>query len=58
MMDTWDLSAQRAAASRERAEAVHALFARFAAWLRSTLASAPTISAPQARERECFGTDC
>jgi len=53
-MDTWDLSEQRAAASRARAAAVHALLARFAAWWRS----APTISAPHARGRECFGTDC
>jgi hypothetical protein len=53
-MDTWDLEAQRAAASRARAEAVLTLFARFAAWLRR----ASTISAPQARGRECFGTDC
>jgi hypothetical protein len=58
MIDTWDLSAQRAAASRERAEVVHALLARFAAWLRSAFASAPTIRAPQARGRECFGTEC
>jgi hypothetical protein len=57
-MDTWDISAQRAAASRARAEVVHALLARFAAWLRSAFASAPTISAAQARGRECFGTDC
>jgi len=42
-MDTWNLSAQRAAASRARAEVVHALLGRFAAWLRSALASAPTI---------------
>ncbi len=54
MIDAWDLSAQRAAASRERAEVVHALLARFVAWLRR----ASTISAPQARGRECFGTDC
>jgi hypothetical protein len=53
-VDTWDISAQRAAASRARAEAVHALLARFAAWLRS----APTIRAPLAKERECFGTGC
>lgn len=53
-MDTWDLSAQRAAASRERAEVVRALLARFAAWLRS----APTIRAPLGKERECFGTGC
>ena len=53
-MDTWDLSAQRAAASRARAQALHALLARFAAWLRR----ASTIGAPQARGRECFGTDC
>jgi hypothetical protein len=53
-MDIWNLSAQRAAASRERAEVVRALLARFAAWLRST----PTIGTAQARGRECFGTDC
>jgi hypothetical protein len=53
-MDHWDIAAMRAAASRERAEVVHALLARFAAWLRS----APTIRAPQARERECLGTGC
>lgn len=57
-MDNWDIAAQRAAASRERAQALHELHARFAAWLRSRPASAPTISAPQARGRECFGTDC
>jgi len=57
-MDTWNLSAQRAAASRARAEVVHALLGRFAAWLRSALASAPTIGAAQAKGRECFGTDC
>jgi hypothetical protein len=52
-MDHWDIAAMRAAASRERAEVVHALLAQFVAWLRS----APTIRAPQARERECLGTD-
>lgn len=57
-MDNWDITAVRAAAARERARALHELHARFAAWLRSWLASAPTISAPQARGRECFGTDC
>lgn len=57
-MDNWDIAAVRAAATRERAQALHELHARFAAWLRSRLASAPTISAPQARGRECFGTDC
>jgi hypothetical protein len=51
-MDTWNLSAQRAAASRERAAAVRELLARFAAWRRG----APTISAPQVRGRECSGT--
>jgi len=51
-MDPWNLAATRAAASRERAQVVHALLARFAAWLRG----APTIRAPQARERACFGT--
>jgi hypothetical protein len=53
-MDHWDIAAMRAAASRERAELVHALLAQFAAWLRS----APTIRAPLARERECLGTGC
>ncbi len=53
-MDHWDIAASRAAASRARAEAVHELLARFAAWLRR----ASTISAPQVGERECFGTDC
>jgi hypothetical protein len=53
-MDIWNLEAQRAAASRARAAAVHELLAGFAAWLRRT----STISAPQARGRECFGTDC
>jgi hypothetical protein len=57
-MDSWDHEAQRAAASRARAEAVHALLAWFAAWLRSVFAYAPTIGAPQAKGRECFGTDC
>jgi hypothetical protein len=51
-MDTWDLAAMRAAASRERAAALRSLLAKLAAWLRS----APTIRAPQARERECLGT--
>lgn len=51
-MDHWDIAAMRAAASRERSETVHALLARFAAWLRS----APTIRAPRAKERECLGT--
>jgi hypothetical protein len=53
-METWNLEAQRAAASRARAKAVNELLAQFAAWLRR----ASTISAPQARGRECFGTDC
>ena len=57
-MDYWDIAASRAAASRERSAVVHALVAQFAAWLRSALASAPTIRAPQAEGRECFGTDC
>lgn len=57
-MDNWDLPRLRAAATRERARALRELHARFAGWLRSRLASAPTISAPQARGRECFGTDC
>ena len=53
-MNHWDIAALRAAASRERADAVHELLARFATWLRSV----PTIGVPQAKERECFGTDC
>jgi hypothetical protein len=53
-MDTWDISGQRAAASRARAQALQTLLGRFAAWLRR----APTIRAPLARERECFGTGC
>lgn len=53
-MDPWNTASIRAAASRERAAALQDLLARFAAWLQS----APTISAPQARGRECFGTDC
>jgi hypothetical protein len=53
-MDNWDIAAMRAAASRERSEAVQALLAQFAAWLRS----APTIRAPRVKERECLGTDC
>jgi len=53
-MDIWNVSAQRAAASRARAKVMHELLARFAAWLRS----APTIRVPQVRGRECFGTDC
>ena len=57
-MDNWDIAAMRAAASRERAQALRELHARFAAWLRSLLGSAPTISAPQARGRECLGTGC
>jgi len=51
-IDPWDLATLRAAAARERAEAVDALLARFAAWLRG----APTIRAPQVKERACFGT--
>jgi hypothetical protein len=51
-MDHWDIAATRAAASRERSQAVHALLARLSAWLRS----APTIRAPRAKERECLGT--
>jgi len=51
-MDAWNLSAQRAAASRERAAAVHEMLARFAAWWRG----APTIRAPHVRGRECSGT--
>jgi hypothetical protein len=53
-MDNWDIAAMRAAASRERSEAIYALLAQFAAWLRS----APTIRAPMAKERECLGTGC
>jgi hypothetical protein len=53
-MDNWDYAALRATAGRERAKAMHELLAWFAAWWRS----APTISAPHARGRECFGTDC
>ena len=57
-LDHWDIAASRAAASRARSEAVHALLGQFAAWARSLLASAPTISAPHVKGRECFGTDC
>lgn len=53
-MDHWDITAMRAAASRERSLVVHELLARFANWLRSV----PTIRVPQAKGRECFGTDC
>jgi hypothetical protein len=53
-MSHFDIEALQAAARRERSAYVHALLARFAAWLRS----APTIRAPQAKERECFGTGC
>lgn len=56
-MDHWDIAASRAAASRARSEAVHALIAQFAAWLRSLFASAPTIRAQQSKERACLGTD-
>ena len=52
-MDHWDLTAMRAAASRERAAALRALFARVAAWLR---AAPTTIGAPRVKERECSGT--
>ena len=55
-MDHWDIAASRAAASRERSAAVHALIAQFAAWLRSLFASAPTIRARQSKERACLGT--
>lgn len=51
-IDPWDHATLRAAAARERAAVAHTLLARFAAWLRG----APTIRAPQARERACFGT--
>lgn len=54
-IDHWDIAALRAAATRERSEAVHALLARFAAWLRAV---PTTIRAPQTKGRECFGTDC
>jgi hypothetical protein len=57
-IDHWDVTHLRAAAARERARALAELRARFAAWLRTALASAPTISAPHAKGRECFGTDC
>jgi len=50
-IDHWDLSAMRAAAARERAEAVSALLARFGAWLRSL----NLVRAPRARPRECQG---
>jgi hypothetical protein len=53
-LEHWNIAAMRAAASRERTEAIHALLARFAAWLRST----PTIRAPQAKGRACFKTGC
>ena len=56
-MDTWDIAAMRAAASRERSEVMHALLAQFAAWLRS-VPTVPTIRAPMAKERECLGTGC
>jgi len=52
-MDHWDYAAVRAAASRERAQALRGLFAPFAAWLR---AAPTTIRVPQAKERECSGT--
>jgi hypothetical protein len=52
-MDHWNLTALRAAASRERAAATRELFARFAAWLDVV---PTTIRAPQAKERECSGT--
>jgi hypothetical protein len=54
-MDTWDLSGQRAAASRERAAAMQDLLARIAAWLRAV---PTTIGAPRVKERECSGTAC
>ncbi len=56
-MDTWDIAAMRAAASRERSEAMHALLAQFAAWLRS-VPTVPTIRARQETGRECLGTGC
>jgi hypothetical protein len=43
-----------AAARRERSQYVHALIARFAAWLRSV----PTIRARHETGRECLGTGC
>ena len=51
-LDPWNVAALRAAASRERSEAVHALIARFAGWLRSLTAA----RVPQARGRDCLGT--
>jgi hypothetical protein len=49
-LDHWNIAAMRAAASRERAQALHELGARLAAWVRSTLVA----GAPRARRRECL----
>ncbi|MGE3161199.1 MAG: hypothetical protein AB7K53_04010 [Burkholderiales bacterium] len=53
-MSRIDVEALQAAARRERSAFVHALVARFAAWLRS----APTIRARTMTRRECLGTGC
>lgn len=52
------IATSREAARLERSHIAHALLARFAAWLRSAPASAPTIRAPQAKGRACFETGC
>jgi hypothetical protein len=40
-MDTWNLSGQRAAASRARAAALQDMFARITTWLRQTATPRP-----------------
>jgi len=51
-MHYWDDAHARAAASRERAKAMHELRVRLASWLRSALSG----GAPRARAPECL--DC
>ena len=48
-LDHWDIGRLRAAAARERAQALRDLRARFAAWLRTVVSA----NAPQAKAREC-----
>jgi hypothetical protein len=49
-MDTWNLSGQRAAASRARAAALQDMFARITTWLRRTATPRPV----RGRTDECL----
>lgn len=51
-LNLWDDAQLRAAASRERAKAMHDLRVRFSDWLRAVRLG----GAPRARARECL--DC